>query len=168
MAARGGGGLSSGFVHLHVRGGHSYGFGVATPEELVAAAAERGAQRLALTDRDGLYGVPRFLRAAGERGVSPVVGAEVSVVDPGTEPGRSSGGHLVLLAESMEGYRSLCGLLTAYRCGSAERRRPLCGLDLLPGYAGGLVCLTGALPFGLLPRLVLAGRGREAREVLGR
>ncbi len=27
------------FAHLHVRGGHSYGFGVATPEELVAAAA---------------------------------------------------------------------------------------------------------------------------------
>ncbi|HSK99523.1 MAG TPA: DNA polymerase III subunit alpha [Rubrobacteraceae bacterium] len=168
MAARGGSGLSSGFVHLHVRSGHSYGFGVATPEELVAAAAKAGAERLALTDRDGLYGVPRFLRAAGEAGVSPIVGAEVSVVDPGACPRRQGGGHLVLLAESMGGYRSLCGLLTAYRCGSAERRRPACGLDLLPGHAGGLVCLTGALPFGLLPRLVLGGRGREAGDILRR
>ncbi len=116
--------------------------------------------------------MPRFLRAAGEAGLSPIVGAEVSVAEPGSEPGarppRRPGGHLVLLAESMEGYRSLCGLLTAYRRGSETRRRPLCPLDLLPGHAGGLVCLTGAVPFGLLPRLVLAGRRREAGEVLRR
>jgi error-prone DNA polymerase len=160
------------FAHLHVRGGHSYGFGVATPEELVAGAAEAGAEYLALTDRDGLYGVPRFLKAAGESGVSPIVGAEVSVADPRTESSGtgSSGGHLVLLAESMEGYRSLCGLLTAYRCASQDRRRPLCDLEgdlgSLTGRAGGLICLTGAVPFGLLPRLVLAGRGREAGEIL--
>ena len=76
--------------HLHVRSGFSYGFGTSTPEELVEAAEYMGAGSVALTDRDGLYGIPRFLRAAGEAGVGPVVGAEVSV---------DGGGHLVLLAE---------------------------------------------------------------------
>src|SRR3712207_6969851 len=56
-----------------------------------------------------LYGVPKFLEASEEASVSPIVGAEVSV---------EGGGHLVLLAESMEGFRSLCRLLTRYRCDS--------------------------------------------------
>ena len=56
-----------GYAHLHVRSGFSYGFGVATPEELVGAAAAAGMGSLALTDRDGLYGVPRLLKPASRR-----------------------------------------------------------------------------------------------------
>jgi error-prone DNA polymerase len=149
--------LSAGFAHLHVRSGFSYGFGVATPEELVRAAAEMGMEALALTDQDGLYGVPRFLEAAEEVGISPIVGVEVSMED---------GGHLVLLAESMEGYRSLCMLLTYYRCGSENRRKPVCPLPAVLEHAEGLVCLTGAVPFGYLARLVLTGRRGEADKVL--
>jgi DNA-directed DNA polymerase III PolC len=150
--------LSAPFPHLHVRSGFSYGYGVATPEELVGAAAATGMPSLALTDRDGLYGIPRFLRAAGEAGVSPVVGAEVSIC---------GGGHLVLLAEGTEGYRSLCRLVTAYRISSEDRRRPSCPLPVLLDHAGGLLCLTGAVPFGLLPSLLLSGRTVEAAGVLG-
>ena len=65
------------FVHLHVRSGFSFGFGVARPEELVEAAARMGMSSLALTDRNGLYGIPRFLEAAGEAGILPIVGTEV-------------------------------------------------------------------------------------------
>lgn len=151
--------MSAPFVHLHVRSGFSYGYGVATPEELAGAAARMGMGSLALTDRDGLYGIPRFIEAAGGVGLAPIVGVEVSVAEPG-------GGHLVLLAEALEGYRSLCRLITAYRLSSADRRRPSCPLPTVFENAAGLVCLTGAVPFGLIPRLVLNGRGREAREVL--
>ncbi len=58
------------FTHLHLRSGFSYGCGTAVPEELVSGAVEAGMDSLALTDRDGLYGVPRFLRAAEEAGVA--------------------------------------------------------------------------------------------------
>jgi error-prone DNA polymerase len=150
--------LTVGFVHLHVRSGFSYGFGVATPEEMVEAAGEVGIRSLALTDRDGLYGVPRFLRATGERGLSSIVGAEVSM---------EGGGHVVLLAEGTEGYQTLCRLVTSYRCSSEDRRKPLCPLSILLEHAEGLVCLTGAIPCGLLPRLVLSGQVLEAKEVLG-
>jgi error-prone DNA polymerase len=146
-----------GFSHLHVRSGFSYGFGVATPEELVGAAAGMGMHAMALTDRDGLYGIPRFLEAAAEAKISPIVGVEVSL---------DGGGHLVLLAEGMEGYRSLCRLVTAYRCSSADRRRPACSLSVVLEHAGGLICLTGAVRFGLLPRLVLDNRRDETRKVL--
>jgi error-prone DNA polymerase len=105
--------LTTVFTHLHVRSGFSYGFGVATPEELVEAAASMGMDALALTDRDGMYGVPRFLEAAEEACVSSIVGVEVSMEE---------GGHFVLLAEGIEGYRSLCQLITLYRCASEEQR----------------------------------------------
>ena len=147
-----------GFVHLHVRSGFSYGFGVATPYELVEKTARMGIGALALTDRDGLYGVPKFLGASSELGVSPIVGAEVSM---------EGGGHLVLLAESMEGYRSLCRLLTRYRCNSEDRRKPLCSLPVVLEHAAGLLCLTGAVPFGYLPRPVLSGKVERAAEALG-
>ena len=91
------GDLSQGFAHLHVRSGFSYGFGVATPTELFTVAAEAGMGALALTDRDGLYGIPSFLEAAAGVGGAPIVGAEVSV---------EGGGHLVILADGMAGYRS--------------------------------------------------------------
>ena len=147
--------LAQDFSHLHVRSGFSYGYGVATPEELAGAAARMGMRSMALTDRDGLYGIPRFLEVADEAGVSPVVGAEVSI---------SGGGHLVLLAEGIEGYRSLCRLITAYRCSSGDRRRPSCPLETVLDHASRLVCLTGAIPFGLIPGLVLSERAARAAE----
>jgi len=151
------GGASS-FVHLHVRSGFSHGYGVATPEELVEAASGLGYGVLAITDRDGLYGVPRFLMAADEHGVFPIVGVEVSM---------EAGGHLVLLADSMAGYRSLCRLVTEYRCASKDRRQPLCSVETVLKHSRGLACLTGAIPFGLLPRLLKSGRVSEARSVVG-
>src|SRR5215203_1932604 len=144
------------FVHLHARSGFSFGFGVARPEELVEAAAKMKMPSLALTDRDGLYGIPRFLESADEAGILPIVGVEVSTAE----------GHLVLLAESMEGYRSLCRLITEYRTSSEDRRRPVCPLPALFEHAEGVICLTGAIPFGLLPSLVLNGRRQEAVRVL--
>jgi DNA polymerase III alpha subunit len=145
-----------GFVHLHVRSGFSFGFGVARPEDLVDAAARMGMSSLALTDRDGLYGIPRFLEAADRASILPIVGTEVS----------TAGGHVVLLAESMQGYRSLCRLITDYRTSSEDRRRPACPLGKILEHREGLICLTGAVPFGLLPRLILTGQREEATRTL--
>jgi DNA polymerase III alpha subunit len=156
VVPRGGGGLSGKFAHLHVRSGFSYGFGVATPEELIGAAAAMGMGALALTDRDGMYGVPRFLKAAEEMGVSPIIGVEIS----------TAGGHLVLLAESTEGYRSLCRLITEYRISAKDRHRSQCSLGTVLRHSEGLVCLTGAVPFGFLPRLLLSEQRNEAKRML--
>jgi error-prone DNA polymerase len=152
------GASSNDFAHLHVRSGFSFGFGVAKPEELVEAAARMKMFSLALTDRDGLYGIPRFLEAADEAGILPIVGTEVSTAN----------GHVVLLAESIEGYRSLCRLITNYRTSSEDRRRPVCPLGKILEHTEGLICLTGAVPFGLIPGLVLDENREEATQVLQR
>jgi DNA polymerase III alpha subunit len=77
------------------------------------------------------------------------------------------GGHLVLLAESVDGYGSPFALDNSLRCASEDKRRPRCPLDLLLNHARGLICLSGAVPFGLIPSLVLSDRASEAREILG-
>lgn len=174
-----------GYCHLHVRSGFSYGLGTATPEELAEGASRAGYRALALTDRDGLYGIPRFLRACGKAALTPVVGAEVTVELGNWDGEGGHRGHVVLLAGSEHAYRSLCRLLTAYLLAqavpgspwpsAAERRSPACGLETLLEHAGGgnpdggLICLTGAVPFGLVPSLALsrdAGLRRKAAEVV--
>ena len=66
------------FVHLHVASGYSLRYGASHPRTLVERAAEHGMDTLALTDRDGTYGVVKFVQAG------PVGGA---AADPRRRPG---------------------------------------------------------------------------------
>ncbi|MDX5895147.1 DNA polymerase III subunit alpha [Rubrobacter radiotolerans] len=142
-------------THLHVRSGYSWGYGTARPEELVRLAAEIGMKSLALTDQDSLFGVPTFLESCSEYGIAPIVGAEITMEDCR---------HLVLLAKSEAGYRNLCRLITSYRCSSEDRRRPHCSVERLLENAEGLICLTGAIPFGYISAPLLSNDTKTARH----
>lgn len=96
----------SDFVHLHVHSSFSPQWGVHRLKELCAAVRNLGMRRLALTDRNGLYGIPHFLEVARESGLAPIIGAEAIV-----------GKHrAVLLARDEEGYANLCRLLSELHC----------------------------------------------------
>ena len=49
------------------------------PETLVERAAALGYTALALLDADGVYGAPRFHKAAKQAGLRPIVGAELTI-----------------------------------------------------------------------------------------
>ncbi|SHG01942.1 DNA polymerase III, alpha subunit [Desulfacinum infernum DSM 9756] len=85
-----------------VHSSYSFMWGVSSPEDLCRRAAERGHAVVACTDRNGLYGLVRFLQAARRFGVQPVVGAHLV----------RAGREAVVLARSPRGYEMLCGLLT--------------------------------------------------------
>ena len=51
------------FTHLHVASSYSLRYGTATPRALAARAADLGMPALALTDRDGLYGAFKHVKA---------------------------------------------------------------------------------------------------------
>jgi error-prone DNA polymerase len=107
------------YVELRCRSAFSFLEAASNPEDLVARAAELDYPALALADRGGLYGAPRFHRAAAAAGLRALVGAEIRIEESAPDPAgaRNACGDLLLLAETPRGYRNLSRLLT---CGHAR------------------------------------------------
>jgi len=145
------------FVELHAQSAFSFLEGADLPEAFAAAAARLCMPAVALVDRDGVYGAPRFTRAALAAGVKPIVGSELTLAD---------GSRLPLLAEDREGYQNLCRLITRMKLGAAKGAAAATLDDLAP-YAAGLVCLTGGAR-GPLARRLCADDVEGARGVLER
>jgi error-prone DNA polymerase len=108
------------WAELHCHSSYSFLDGAAAPGELVAEAARLGLEALAITDHDGMYGVPQFAQAAArlaERGgrLRTVFGAELSLGLPSAQAGvpDPEGNHLLVLARDPEGYRRLCAVISA-------------------------------------------------------
>ncbi len=83
------------YVELHARSAFSFLEGASAPEELADACAEQGMTAMALTDRDGVYGAPRFHLAMKKRKFRAHIGAEITAaptdsaitaVDGSTQP----------------------------------------------------------------------------------
>src|SRR3954462_8501992 len=72
------------YVELHARSAFSFLEGGSLPEALTSRAAELGMPSIALLDRNGLYGAPRFHSSAKKLGVRAHIGAEIAVRDMGT------------------------------------------------------------------------------------
>ncbi len=94
------------FVHLHVHSSYSPGWGIHDPAQLCGAARSMGCTHLALTDINGLYGIIRFIEAARETGIRPIIGAEAVTRDH----------RAILLAGTGDGYSNLCRLLSDRHC----------------------------------------------------
>src|SRR5690349_12105932 len=91
------------YVELHARSACSFLRGASDPEALAVRAAQLGLPAVAVCDREGVYGAPRFLKAAQEQKVRPIVGAELAMEDGSVVP---------ILVANREGYRNLCQLIT--------------------------------------------------------
>ncbi len=80
--------MTENFVHLHVASGYSMRYGTAKPEHLVERARAWGQPALALTDRDGLYGAVKFVKACLAHDVAPILGVDLAL---GPDPGQGWG-----------------------------------------------------------------------------
>ena len=149
-----------GFVHLDVRSCFSLKEGAFTPEQLAVRASELRMTAVAMTDRDGLYGAARFVRACEDRGVKPLLGASVTVRASSPPPGDA---HVVLLATDDIGYANLCRLLTdAHMLG--ERGDPWVDPVQICAHAAGLIAIAG--PGSHQGRAAIAGRTDGAARLL--
>src|SRR4051812_21476076 len=99
------------YVELHAASAFSFLQGAALPEALVERAAALGYPALALLDRDGVYGAPRFHKAALAAGIRPIIGAELTLANSEFQIPNSKF-LLPVLCESAAGYRNLCRLIT--------------------------------------------------------
>src|SRR5215831_21213992 len=71
--------MSSPYIELHTASAFSFLQGASLPEALVDRAAALQYPAVALLDRDGVYGAPRFHKAALAAGIRPIIGAELTV-----------------------------------------------------------------------------------------
>jgi error-prone DNA polymerase len=134
------------YIELHTSSSFSFLDGASLPEAIVARAAELGYSSIAMLDRDGVYGIPRFHLAARRAGIRALVGAELTVAvgQPGArlpDPG-SRIFALPLLVASRQGYQNLCRLITRMKLRAPKGEGALT-LDDLDGHVGGLVALVG-------------------------
>lgn len=113
-----------------------------------------GLRALALTDRDDMGGVVRFAHAAKELNLDAIIGAELTL---------EGDAHLTLLAQSLEGYKNLCFLITQARF-SCERGTPRISLAELAQHASGLVALSGC-PQGAIPSALAQGNVAQAKSM---
>ena len=143
------------FVELHAQSAFSFLEGAVQPEALVAEAARLEMPALALVDRDGLYGAPRFYQAAVRAGIKPIVGSELTLAD---------GSRLPLLVADQEGYQNLCRVITRMKLGAPKGAATL-RLAELASCTEGLVCLTGGR-HGPLARRLAHGDHAGAADAL--
>src|SRR5581483_10800928 len=145
------------YVELRCRSAFSFLAGASLPEDLVERAAALGYDALALADRGGVYGAPRFFQAAKKAGVRSLVGAEVPVAGAGT---------LWLLVESRAGYRNLCRLLTAAALGR-EKGKAEATWTQVEEHATGLHCLAGGSDGPLVDAATAAANLRRLHTTFG-
>src|SRR4026209_2910164 len=92
------------YVELHARSAFSFLEGASVPEELIAAGLKLEMPAMALLDRDGVYGSPRFHLCAKKNGMKAHIGAEITVQRPNNE-GLCS---VPVLVRTRTGYQNLC------------------------------------------------------------
>ena len=162
------------WAELHCHSSYSFLDGASSPEDLVTEAAQRGLQALAITDHDGMYGVPQFAQAATrlreQAGIElgTVFGAELSLDLPGGQNGVPDpvGRHLLVLARDPEGYRRLCRVISAAQLRGGEKGRPVYSeTELAQAHDGHWVVLTGCRK-GAVPAALAAGGPEPAKREL--
>src|SRR5262249_26467213 len=109
--------LATDYAELRCHSAFSFLEGASNPEDLAQRAAELEHPTLALADRGGLYGAPRFHQAAQAEGVRAIVGAELDLA------AGPPGARVLLLVESREGYRHLARLISRGHGAGASARR---------------------------------------------
>lgn len=177
------------YVELHARSAFSFLEGASVPEALIRAAVECEMPAMALLDRNGVYGTPRFHVSGKDNGVRTHVGAEIAIVGvgeggqqfgPGVQRQESRGEgrvkaqqgaepvRLSLLCASQAGYQNLCQMVTRFKMREPRKAEGAAMLGDVREFAEGLICITGGEEGPLAAALTRGGEaaGRKVAEQL--
>ena len=177
------------YIELHSRSAFSFLEGSSLPESLIERCAQLQMPAMALLDRDGVYGAPRFYMAAKRAKIKAHIGSEVAYEIDGLKnfgidrlkqeqsanstirkfdnsPIHTSF-RLPLLVSSRAGYQNLCRLITKMKLRSAKNEGAV-RKEELQEHAAGIICLTGGDDGPLAIALRHGGieQGRSATQSL--
>src|SRR5579864_3709561 len=162
------------YVELRARSAFSFLEGATAPEDLVECAAGLGYDAIALGDRDGLYGAPRFYQSAVTAGLKAIVGAELTLDNESFGLANSpTPSRLYVLVPDRERYKNLCRMITASKLRPLSvstrgvPKYPAKGesritLDDLERFGAGMICLAGGATSPLARKLI---RGDDPRAL---
>ncbi len=139
--------------------------GAIEPKAIAKHAARLGFPAIAVTDRNGLYGVMPFSDACMAEGVQPIVGAMLALSRP--DEGPLALDWLVLLAQDEAGYANLCRLVSAAHLDRPVEQPPHVPFASLEGQTDGLIALTAGGE-GALARHLADGQRGAAEASLDR
>jgi DNA polymerase-3 subunit alpha len=157
------------FVHLHLHTEFSLLDGACRIDELLDEAVKLKMPALAVTEHGNMFSSVAFHDHARDRGLKPILGCEVYVASGSrldkTGP-QSETNHLVLLAETNEGYKNLIKLVSA---GYTEGfyYRPRIDKELLAQHAQGLIGLSSCLK-GEVASALKVEQARQALDAAAR
>jgi error-prone DNA polymerase len=169
------------FIELHSRSAFSFLEGASLPEDLIAMCAHLNMPAMALLDRDGVYGAPRFYMAAQKAKIKAHMGAELTsdISDfrlkiEDRDPPRPISNlkskicnpfRLPLLVSSRAGYQNLCRLITKMKLRAQKKGEGAVRKEELQEHATGLICLTGGDDGPLAIALAQGGMEQARRSV---
>jgi len=141
--------------------------GAMEPKTIADRAAKLGFPAIAVSDRNGLYGVMPFSEACIAKGVQPIVGAMLAVARPPELGGEGGIDWLVLLAKDEQGYANLCKLVSSAHLNRPIEEEPHVPFAALDGLNEGLIALTAGSE-GAIARLLADGQKDKAEAYLER
>jgi len=145
------------YVELHARSAFSFLRGSSLPEHLAEAAAKQGLSAMALCDRNGVYGAPRFYSTANENGLRAIVGSELRLEDDTVLP---------VLVIDRTGYRNLSRMITRAQLRAPKGESRILWTEL-EEFHEGLVAMTGDEE-GPLYQAIHRGQRNQADEIASR
>jgi DNA polymerase III subunit alpha len=167
------------FVHLHLHTDYSLLDGAIQIKPLAKRTEELGMKACAMTDHGNMFGAISFYNAMKSRGVKPIIGCETYITRGSRQdraagaPGEKANFHLILLAQSYEGYQNLVRLTSkAYTEGFYYK--PRIDKELLAQHSKGLIALSACLsgvPSAMLAREKCdeaAAAAIEFEEIMGK
>ena len=131
--------MKASFIHLNVHSEFSIRDSLISIDHLVALAEQQRMPAVALTDYSNLFGMIKFFKKARAKGIKPIIGAQVRVLDD-TEVSQ-----MTLLCQNEQGFSHLKQLLSkAYLEGQTAEGQPQVKRDWVVEYSSGLIALSGA------------------------
>ena len=128
-------------THLHIHSEFSLSDSILRVGEIVDFAKSQGAEAIALTDRNNLYGALKFYKKARAAGIKPILGCDLTVRDSdGTD------NQLILLAQNLKGFIHLCELVSfAYQYDQDHQGVAVHIERFTPAQCEGLIALSGGI-----------------------
>ena len=162
------------YIELHAASTFSFLEAASAPESYIERALEINMPAMALTDRNGLYGVARFHTFAKNNEIKAHIGAEIAVSSFGarlTPPAHlpnqcpDEPPRIVLLCKSQTGYQNLCQLITRFKMREPTKAEGAATFNDLEEFSEGLICLTGGEEGPLASALTRVGEDAAAQQL---